>query len=199
MENNAQLNAFNVKVDGNIQSEKASKVKVFGDFTVIGSIQIKCSGSADIKGVKIDGDLQFDENFGFLNASNNIIGGNLQAFQNVSGTTITNNKIDGNLQCKGNNPSPTGWDNIVNGSIEDQCKFSDNSQVSFLFNWLEDNFSELLSPSPQPNRISDGLVWRYYQDTHVCIVTFQDHLYFLDGLGNLWDLGEVDDWLQVIF
>ncbi|MCJ2542646.1 hypothetical protein [Thermostichus vulcanus] len=80
----------------------------------------KQGGSASILSVTIDGDLQFEENRGALNATANDVEGNLQAWKNRGGLTLTNNLIRENLQCKENNPAPTGGGNQA-GDKEDQC------------------------------------------------------------------------------
>lgn len=122
MDGGASLFANSVGVDGNIQTVgPAARMNVSPGSFVGGSIQIKQSGAADIRGVDIDGDLQFDDNTGFLDAVDNIIGGNLQVFQNTGGVAIIDNRIGGNLQYKENDPLPTGGGNIVQGSMEDQC------------------------------------------------------------------------------
>jgi len=60
---NASLSASSVRVDGNIQTVgPAARVNVSPGSFVGGSIQIFASGAADIRGVDIDGDLQFDGN-----------------------------------------------------------------------------------------------------------------------------------------
>lgn len=121
VEASATLRAYQVNVIGNVQAENAALVEVLSGSTVGGSIQIKQGGGARIDSVRIDSDLQFDDNHKNLIANKNTIGGNLQAFQNTGGLSITLNTIDGNLQCKENRPPPTGGNNIVNGSKEDQC------------------------------------------------------------------------------
>jgi hypothetical protein len=124
LQTNATLKASNVDVDGNIQTieDNVRKVDVFDNSTVGGSIQIIQSGAADIRDVKIVGDLQLESNKNLLNTERNIIGGNLQAFQNTGGVAVSNNSINGNLQCKENVPVPPGGNNVVDGNMEDQCR-----------------------------------------------------------------------------
>ena len=131
---NATLYANAARVDGNIQTDgAAARVNVSPGSFVGGSIQIFGSGAADIRGVDIDGDLQFDDNTRSLSAADNTIGGNLQAFQNTGGLSITGNTIDGNLQCKENVPPPAGENNIVKGSMEDQCANFGRKDLPFMF------------------------------------------------------------------
>jgi hypothetical protein len=121
---NATLKASNIYVDGNIQSieENVKKVHVYNKSYVDGNIQIKDSGSADIRDTWIVGDLQFESNYYALNVERNVIGGNMQAFKNKGGISIFSNTIEGNLQCKENAPPPTGGENFVYGNMEDQCQ-----------------------------------------------------------------------------
>jgi hypothetical protein len=121
VENNAKLYAKGVHVVGNVQAENAKVVNVTAKSVVGGSVQIKQSGSAKISKVKITGDILFDDNANYLQATYNTVGGNIQVFQNTGGVKIANNTVDGNLQCKENTPKPTGGNNIVHGNKEDQC------------------------------------------------------------------------------
>lgn len=121
VESNARLYAKGVRVVGNIQAENAKLVNVLANSVVGGSIQIKQSGSAKINRVNVTGDILFDDNSAYLQATYNKVGGNIQAFQNTGGVKIANNTVDGNLQCKENTPKPTGGNNIVHGNKEDQC------------------------------------------------------------------------------
>ena len=116
----ARLVAHSVAVNGNLQAEGAAEVKVSGNSTFGGSIQLVKGGSADIARARVEGDIQFEENAGPLEARGNIIGGNLQAFKNMGGVLLVNNRMKGNLQCKENIPAPTGSGNQA-ASKEDQC------------------------------------------------------------------------------
>lgn len=118
--NRATLSANRVRVNGNIQSEGAAGVFVNPDSVVGGNIQIKQGNRARVDRVRIGGDLQVEQNRGFINLNGNEVDGNLQAFQNRGGIRIALNIIEENLQCKENFPRPTGGDNIA-GSKEDQC------------------------------------------------------------------------------
>jgi hypothetical protein len=100
---------------------------------ISGSIQIKQGGAAQIDGVTVNGDIQFEANDGVLSAKGNQVGGNVQAFKNLGGVTIADNTIDGNLQCKENIPPPTGGNNIVQGNKEDQCAFPSAVGSHFVF------------------------------------------------------------------
>jgi len=145
VDSNARLFANSVRVDGNIQTVgTAARVNVSPGSFVGGSIQIKQSGAADIRGVDIDSDLLFDDNTGFLDAVDNTIGGNLQVFQNTGGVAIIDNRIGGNLQCKENDPLPTGGGNIVEGSMEEQCANFDLVPPP------------VPAPTPPPDQTDDG-------------------------------------------
>ena len=72
---------------------------------------------------------------------------------------------------------------------------SDSQKANKIFNWLEYEFPEILSPTPQPTYESDGIYFRYYPGTNVYLGTIQNDLYFYDHLGVLYNLGSVDIWL----
>ncbi|MCU0969110.1 MAG: hypothetical protein MUF03_09870 [Rubrivivax sp.] len=117
----AKLSARSVMVNGSVQAEGASSVRISGTSTVGGSVQIVQGGSATIYDTRINGDLQFDENVALIDARRNVIGGNLQAVKNYGGVTLIRNRMKGNLQCKENIPAPTGSGNVAT-SKEDQCR-----------------------------------------------------------------------------
>jgi DUF4097 and DUF4098 domain-containing protein YvlB len=116
----ATLDATSIKINGNVQAEGAAFVRVVGNSSVGGSVQIVQGGRATVQRAIINGSLQMESNNGQLKASNNQIGADLQAFQNNGGVTLRNNRIDGNLQCKENSPAPVGGGNRAD-SKEDQC------------------------------------------------------------------------------
>jgi len=118
----ATLRAIDVRVVGNVQAENARRVVLRAGSRVGGSVQIVQGGSARVVNNRINGDILFDEQGGYLVANRNVVGGNIQAFQNSGGVEIRRNRIDGNLQCKENQPRPIGGGNIVQGNKEDQCR-----------------------------------------------------------------------------
>ena len=118
----ARLEAIDVRVIGNVQGEGARNVIVRKKSSVGGSVQVVQGKRARVANSKINGDILYDDQSGRLSALNNNVGGNVQAFQNTGGIRIADNVIDGNLQCKENRPPPTGGDNRVEGNKEDQCK-----------------------------------------------------------------------------
>lgn len=122
VEARATLRAFDIRVIGNVQAEKARRVVLRAGSRVGGSVQIVQGGSALVVNNRIIGDILFDEQDRYLVANRNVVGGNVQAFQNTGGSEIRKNRIDGNLQCKGNRPRPIGGGNIVQGNKEDQCQ-----------------------------------------------------------------------------
>jgi hypothetical protein len=115
------LEAQRIRVNGNIQAEGSTLVKVIRGSTVGGSVQIKQGRVATINGNRITGDLQFDQQTRAVRANRNKIGGNLQAVSNTGGVTLNYNTMIGNLQCKQNVPAPTGTGNVA-ASKEDQCR-----------------------------------------------------------------------------
>lgn len=116
----ATLQASSIKVNGNVQAEGATLVKIGGRSSVGGSVQIVQGRSANVSKALITGSLQLESNDGSVVANDNRIGSDLQAFQNTGGVRLNRNVIDGNLQCKQNNPAPTGSGNRA-ASKEDQC------------------------------------------------------------------------------
>lgn len=116
----ARLTAYSVSINGNLQAEGAQDVRVTGNSTFGGSVQLVKGGSATITRARVNGDILFDENVAPLAASYNIVGGDLQAFKNMAGVSLIGNTMKGNLQCKENIPAPTGRGNRA-ASKEDQC------------------------------------------------------------------------------
>jgi len=109
-------------VDGDVQGENARNVVVQRSSRIEGNVQVKQGGRATVRYSFVDGDIQYDENRGYLRANFNRVGGNIQVFKNRGGAVIRKNRVDGNLQCKENRPRPTGGGNIVQGDKEDQCR-----------------------------------------------------------------------------
>jgi hypothetical protein len=121
VERSATLDAFRVRVVGNVQGENARAVTVRGSSRVGGSVQVNQGGRAKVVSSFVNADILFDENRGPLAIRDNVVGGNVQGFQNRGGLEISRNRIDGNLQCKENSPRPVGGGNVVQGNKEDQC------------------------------------------------------------------------------
>lgn len=72
---------------------------------------------------------------------------------------------------------------------------TDLEKANIIFNWLESEFPEILSPVSQPTYESDGISFRYCPGTNVYIGTIHNDLYFYDHLSVLNNLGGVDIWL----
>lgn len=112
-------------IKGNVQSEEGGRyVRIAGPgVTIGGNVQIKHSWEASTiqSGVQIRGNLQYEENPGFLNVSDTFIRGDLQLFKNTGGSLLTDNTIRQNIQCKENWPAPEGSGNSA-GEKEDQCR-----------------------------------------------------------------------------
>ena len=136
----SSLFARSIRVDGNIQGERARDVLV--ERSIIGgSVQLDIGGSAAIHQSDIDGSIQLDRNAGALFILGNQLDGDVQLFQNRAGATVIENRVNGNiqaeenrgaleisrnraggnLQCKQNDPAPTGAGNVAD-SLEDQCR-----------------------------------------------------------------------------
>ena len=114
------------EIDGNVQSDGADFVLVFGNgVTIGGDLQIKNTGpwgSGYVEGTVIDGNVQYEENTAPLVALGGAVGGDVQLFENSGGAFVGMNAIDGNLQCKENAPAPSPFGvNRVDGNKEDQC------------------------------------------------------------------------------
>jgi hypothetical protein len=118
---NATLVASEVQVSGNLQARHAAQVNVTFFSRIDGNIQIQQSQGATISASRINGNVQFVSNTGYVSARGNEIRGNLEVFQNLGGVLIRNNRINGNLTCQSNQPNPTGNDNAVQGNQENQC------------------------------------------------------------------------------
>ncbi|WP_110239775.1 hypothetical protein [Nocardioides gilvus] len=102
------LIARGVRVDGNIQGNKARRVAVRawqGQRSVVaGNIQLKRgTRGGKILDTVVDGDIQLTSNRG-------------KRF------VVKRNVVDGNLQCKSNKPAPRGGKNRVEGNKEGQCR-----------------------------------------------------------------------------
>ena len=117
---NAVLIADGVDVEGNIQSEGATRVRVIGNSVVDGSIQIKQGREALLNTVTVGSDVQIEQNRGAVRITNTNVEGNMQVKQNTGGVYIFRNTIRENLQCEQNTPAPTGGQNAA-GDKEGQC------------------------------------------------------------------------------
>ena len=97
VERAATLDAYRVRVIGNVQGENARSVTVRGGSRVGGSVQVKQGGQAKVQSSFINADILFDHDRGPLAIRDNVVGGNVQGFQNRGGFEISRNRIDGNL------------------------------------------------------------------------------------------------------
>ncbi|WP_045216777.1 hypothetical protein [Desulfonatronovibrio magnus] len=71
-----------------------------------------------------------------------------------------------------------------------------HQKADIIFNWIESQLPDLFSPVPQPTVVDEGLIWRSYNYTDTALGIIQNSLYYLDGSGELHDLGDVDAWLN---
>jgi hypothetical protein len=115
------LDARDVRMNGNIQSQGAAHIVLSGASWIGGSVQIEQGQSATLQGARIDGDIQLTSNRGALLAENNQVGQNIQVKQNLGGVTLNNNRAIGNLECQANQPAPTGGGNVA-ALKTDQCR-----------------------------------------------------------------------------
>jgi len=105
---------------GTAQTDNTDTVIIENGTVVGGNIQLLQGGTARVADVRVDGDIQIEQNMGAQLASGNVVFGNFQVFANTGGVTLLNNAVSENLQCKENVPAPTGSGNTA-GSKEDQC------------------------------------------------------------------------------
>lgn len=138
VEDDASLLARGVRVNGSVQSEGATRVRVVPDSNtgqearVNGDIQIKNSGGTTlpsrIQDVQVGGTILLDDNQVPHDVIGNTVTGDVQVFQNDRVVRIGSNTINGNLQCKENVPAPTDLGgNVVQGNDEDQCEGFDSN------------------------------------------------------------------------
>lgn len=81
----------------------------------------------------------------------------------------------------------------VRGGHEDVS--SPEAKADTVFDWLELQFPDILSPSPQMTYNIEGTYFRCYRDTDECVATIEDSLYYFDESEVLHELGSVDQWL----
>lgn len=117
----AQLDAHDIRMNGNLQSQGAARVSLGGASWIGGSVQIEQGQSATLRGARIDGDIQLSSNRGPLVAEHNQVGQNIQVKQNLGGVVLNGNRVNGNLECQANQPAPTGGGNTA-ALKTDQCR-----------------------------------------------------------------------------
>lgn len=122
VERAATLDATNVRVIGNVQSEGFERIRL-ATSNVGGSVQLDnglAGGAANIARSTVNGDVQFSANEAQMIARGNTIRANFQVVGNTGGVQLTNNSIAQTLGCKENSPPPTGGNNTA-GDKENQC------------------------------------------------------------------------------
>lgn len=133
------LETSRTRIIGNIQSEGFDSILIRNKTWVFGSIQLKQGNTSLITRSTINGDVQFEENFGTSTAEFNIIGGSLQAsvntvlvkflsnvditgniqsVDNTGGVQIRNNQTDANLQVYTSAGGIFITDNIVAENLQ---------------------------------------------------------------------------------
>ena len=86
----------------------------------------------------------------------------------------------------------------ANGDIQNWGKVDywfDYLKTEFIFDWLENQFPEILAPSSQLTVDAGEYFYRSYPDTNVMIASFQGDLYFIDNAGTIHNLGSINEWL----
>ncbi|HWS74190.1 MAG TPA: hypothetical protein VN324_03510, partial [Quisquiliibacterium sp.] len=79
----AFLDATDVRVTGDVQSQGAQDVSIAGASTVGGSIQLEEVAAATLRGIGVTGNLQLFQNRGPIVVEGNAVGGSVQANQNT--------------------------------------------------------------------------------------------------------------------
>ncbi|HSF61735.1 MAG TPA: hypothetical protein VLA69_08565 [Gaiellaceae bacterium] len=118
---NVTLVATRVRVDGNVQAERARRVVVQTSSRIDGDVQDR-GGAVSVLSSTIDGNIQLKTNAGPIVVNRNRVNGDIQLFSNRGRKDVRQNRVDGNLQCKSNRPAPVGGANVVGGNKEDQCR-----------------------------------------------------------------------------
>ena len=88
-----------------------------------------------------------------------------------------------------------GTTEIVAGSFS---MLTDREAADLLLDWLELQYPAYMSPSGQPTQTNNGAIYRSYTTTNTLCGTYGGHLYFMDALGELYNLGEVALWLSLV-
>ena len=109
---------------------------------------------------------------------------------------LSGNVLSGRYETDSNYPLET-FTLTRHGGPGPSPELTDREKADIIFNWLEALVPEILKPSPQRTQELLGIIFRYYPATDVYIATYQNHLFYIDHLGNVHDLGEVDLWLPI--
>lgn len=117
----ATLVARDVRVAGNIETDRAVSVDIGGATEVGGSVRIMRGGAAEIDSLTIDGELRMEENSGLIVANGNDVGDDMKINKNTGGVILTGNRVDDDLECRQNSPAPTGGGNQADDK-EGQCE-----------------------------------------------------------------------------
>jgi len=76
---------------------------------------------------------------------------------------------------------------------------TDREAADLLLDWLEPQYPAYISPSGQPTlETNSGIIYRSYTTTNTLCGTYGGHLYFMDALSKVYDLGEVAQWLSQV-
>ena len=110
---------------------------------------------------------------------------------------LNGNELSGKFKTDSND-APESFTLTRVGGPSPAPEITDSEKADIIFNWLEYLVPEILeSTSQQQTHELSGILYRYYPANNVYIATFHNHLFFIDRLGNVHDLGEVDFWLPI--
>jgi len=161
------------------------------------------------------------ETLGYVNGSNvdyvNGYGLRIDAgAHDISIDDLYENGIYGNIAVAGglNHAKLTfinlaaGWYTIFMGNtntggtdtpIDVKVSAITTSPMDCLYNWVENNYSELFSPAGAASQTSVPYYYRYYQNanSYLGISSTDNHVYYLGSDGALLDVGASSPWLTI--
>ncbi len=107
---------------------------------------------------------------------------------------LQNQDIEMILAALSEIPLATSFKDVSKTSAASQLTLHQKADI--IFNWIESQFPDLFSPTPQSTHVDEGLIFRSYNDTESALGIMQNSLYYLDNTGELHNLGAVNDWLN---
>ena len=71
----------------------------------------------------------------------------------------------------------------------------DIEKADHLFDWLENQLPDMLTPRTETQFFSEGILLRHYSLYNLYVGTYHDDLYYIDADGNLLNLGPISLWI----